>query len=262
MRRICLFLEYDGTHYHGWQIQPEDVTIQAVLEGALSRILGENVRVIGAGRTDAGVHALGQAAHFLTASDLDVSALFKAVNSLLPHDIVAKTVLEVPETFHARRSVLKKRYEYWIRNDPLRSVFSERFEWHFKIPLDLTRMQQAARHLVGEHDFSSFQASGCEAGINPIRTITLLKVERLAEKQIRVSVEGPSFLRYMVRNIVGTLVEVGSGRIDDQSICRILEARDRRKAGRTAPAKGLFLKWIEYPEIADSWMGVPRRDSG
>ena len=248
MRRICLLLEYEGTHYHGWQIQPDVVTVQEVLERSLSAILGEKTRVFGAGRTDAGVHALGQVAHFVTESTIDVNALFRAINSLLPHDIVARAVIEVDATFHARKSALKKRYEYWIRNDPLRSVFTRRFMWHLKVPLDLESMRKGARCFVGEHDFSSFQAAGCEAGINPVRTISHLEIEMSAGKALRISVEGNSFLRHMVRNIVGTLVEVGTGRIRVESISGILAAGDRRKAGRTAPAKGLFLKWIEYPD--------------
>jgi tRNA pseudouridine38-40 synthase len=247
MRRICLDLEYEGTRYHGWQVQTNAVTVQAVLEEALFRILEERTRVIGAGRTDAGVHAWGQVAHFNTDKAIENQALLRAMNSLLPADIAVRAVTEPSPAFHARRSALKKRYEYWVRNDSLPSVFSRRFEWHLKRPLDIEGMRRAAVCLVGRHDFSSFQASGSRAGTDPVRNLGLLDIESCGDGRVRFAVEGDSFLRHMVRILVGTLVEVGLGRIREQEVCEILAARDRQRAGATAPAQGLFLKWVRYP---------------
>jgi tRNA pseudouridine38-40 synthase len=246
MRKLRLDLEYEGTCYHGWQLQSNAITIQQVAEEALHRILGEACRLVGAGRTDAGVHAFGQVAHAFTTRSLDGESLRRALNSLLPEDIVVLAVREVPESFHARKSALKKRYEYWILNDSIPSALHHRFCWHLRMPLNTGRMAGAARYLLGEHDFSSFQASGCESADHPVREICALEIETFHERFIRVAVEAHSFLRHMVRNIVGTLVEVGLGRIPEESVQRILEARDRRKAGRTAPAKGLFLQWVCY----------------
>jgi len=246
MRKLRVDLEYEGTRYHGWQYQSGVITIQQVLEEALGRILGEACRVMAAGRTDAGVHAFGQVCHLVTAHTLDVGSLHRALNSLLPEDIVVKAVREVPETFHARRSALAKRYEYWILNDPVPSALHQRFCWHVRTPLDTGSMKGAARSLVGEHDFSSFQASGCDSAGDPVREVGLIQVEMVHGRFIRIAVEARSFLRHMVRNIVGTLVEVGLGRLSEGAVARILEARDRKLAGRTAPAKGLFLQWIRY----------------
>ncbi len=258
MRNIRIDLEYEGTRYHGWQVQPQDISIQQKLEEALARILGKKQRVIGAGRTDAGVHALGQTAHFFTENVLDSHSLHRALNSLLPDDIVVKAVKEVSFFFHARKSALKKRYEYWIWNKQLPSAFNHRFCWYVKAPLNVEKMHRAAQYLIGEHDFSSFKAAGCESGINPVRAIDMLEVKArnfFSEEYIQFAVEGRSFLRYMVRILVGTLVDVGRGKISEEDLLLILHARDRRKAGMTAPAKGLCLSWIQYPEGLDSISG-------
>ena len=249
MRTLRLDLEYDGTNYHGWQVQPNAPTIQEKLEDALYPILGERVRVTGAGRTDAGVHALGQVGHLRTASDREIGALFRGVNSLLPEDIVVKAVREVSPDFHARKSARFKRYEYWILNDPTRSAFHHRFLWHVRVGLDLHGMRRAAACLVGEHDFASFQASGGEPGRHTVRHLHLLEIEEFRSGVIRIAAEGNAFLRGMVRILTGTLVDVGRGRIPEQDVPGILAARDRRVAGRTAPGKGLFLNWVRYPEV-------------
>lgn len=246
MRRLRLDLEYEGTRYHGWQVQPNALTVQESVERALRAVLNEPCRVVGAGRTDAGVHALGQVAHFETTRAIPASALLRALNSLLPVDIAVREVLEVSETFHARKSAVRKRYAYWIWNDPRKPALWERFCWHVPALLDLAAMQDAAVHLAGRHDFSSFRASGCESRDNPVREIGLLRVEAAESPFVRIAVEADSFLRHMVRNMVGTLVEVGLGRIRADEVLRILEARDRRKAGRTAPGRGLFLEWVCY----------------
>jgi tRNA pseudouridine38-40 synthase len=248
MRNIRLDLEYDGTAYHGWQVQPDVSTIQQELEEVLCQILGERVRVVGAGRTDTGVHALGQVGHFRTESRLEVQALLRGMNSLLPDDIVVKAVQEAPSDFHARKSALMKRYEYWILNDPTPSAFHHRFLWHVRVALDQLEMQRAAQHLVGEHDFASFQASGGEPGRDTTRDLRLLEIREVQGGLIRIAAEGRAFLRGMVRILVGTLVDVGRGRLPEQAVRDILLAKDRRAAGRTAPGKGLFLNWVRYPE--------------
>jgi tRNA pseudouridine38-40 synthase len=267
MRNIRLDLEYDGTVYHGWQVQPDVSTIQQELEETLHQILGERVRVVGAGRTDAGVHALGQVGHFPTESALEVGALFRGMNSLLPEDIVVKAVREAPPDFHARKSALMKRYEYWILNDPTPSAFHHRFFWHVRVALDQLKMQRAAQRLVGEYDFASFQASGGEPGKDTIRDLRLLEIREVQDGIIRIAAEGRAFLRGMVRILVGTLVDVGRGRIPEEAVHDILMEKDRRRAGRTAPGKGLFLNWVRYPEAFEvcGWgggesgrRGVPR----
>ena len=255
MRTLRLDLEYDGTNYHGWQVQPNAPTIQEKLEDALYPILGERVRVTGAGRTDAGVHALGQVGHLRTASDREIGDLFRGVNSLLPEDIVVKAVRETSPDFHARRSARNKRYEYWILNDPTRSAFHHRFLWHVRVGLDLAKMRRAAECLVGEHDFASFQASGGEPGRHTVRHLYLLEIEEFRNGVVRLAAEGNGFLRGMVRILAGTLVDVGRERIPEGALPGILAARDRTVAGRTAPGKGLFLNWVRYPEAfeACSW---------
>jgi tRNA pseudouridine38-40 synthase len=248
MRTIRLDLEYDGTDYHGWQVQPNAPTIQQRLEEALCPILGERVRVVGAGRTDAGVHALGQVGHFRTESGREIGALLRGVNSLLPGDIVVKAVTESSSDFHARRSALLKRYEYWILNDPNRSAFHHRFLWHVRVKLDVDRMRRAAECLIGQHDFSSFQAAGGEPGRHTIRSLRLLEIRAFRNGVMRIAAEADGFLRGMVRILTGTLVDVGRGRIPEQAVPDILEARNRTAAGETAPGKGLFLTWVLYKE--------------
>ena len=250
MRNIRIDLEYEGTRYHGWQIQPNGITIQEELEKALYKILRKQIRVIGAGRTDAGVHAWGQTAHFLTDSRLDGASLQRALNSLLPADIVIKQLREMSPEFHARKNALKKRYEYWICNKPLASAFYHPFCWHLRAPLDVGKMNRAARYFIGEHDFTSFQATGSDPGTNPVRVIDHVEVAAKQlhhEEYIRIAMEGRSFLRHMVRIMVGTLVTVGLGKRPEQEVSLILRARDRCQADITAPAKGLFLNWVQYP---------------
>ncbi len=255
MRTLRLDLEYDGTNYHGWQVQPNAPTIQQTLEEALQSILAEPVRVTGAGRTDAGVHALGQVGHLRTESDREVGALLRGLNSLIPEDVVVRAVREVPAEFHARKSALRKRYEYWILNDPTPSAFHHRYRWHVRYGLDLERMRRAASVLVGKHDFASFQASGGDPGRHTVRHLYFVEIQELAGGVIRIAVEGNAFLRCMVRILAGTLVDVGRGRIREDAVLGILAAKDRRAAGRTAPGKGLFLKWVRYPEAFEQASG-------
>ncbi len=247
MRCIRLKLEYEGTRFHGWQVQPGVRSVQETLEQVFFRITGQPVRVIAAGRTDAGVHARGQVAHLFTDSRLEARELLLAMNSLLPEDVAVKSVEDAPQTFHARKSALEKRYEYWIWNDRLPSVFSRRFAWHIKVPLDRDAMRAAARILPGTRDFSSFQASGSPEGCNPVRTIHRVDIQNPGHGILRIVVEGVSFLRHMVRILVGTLTDVGRGKMSAAEMETVLLACDRRVAGRTAPAKGLFLMWVRYP---------------
>jgi tRNA pseudouridine38-40 synthase len=247
MRNIRLDVEYDGSRYHGWQYQPNAKTIQEVIEEATDKITSQRSRIIGAGRTDAGVHAHGQVANFYTESTLDVHSFQRALNSLLPSDIVIKRVMDVPLSFHARRDALKKRYEYWILNSPIPSAFYHRYCWGIRFPLDAEKMKAASQSLLGEHDFSSFRASDCECGTSAIRTISHIDIEAFPSDMVRFGFEANGFLKSMVRTLVGTLVEVGRGRIKETEIVSILQAKDRKRASMTAPAHALFLEWILYP---------------
>jgi tRNA pseudouridine38-40 synthase len=249
MRCIRLDLEYEGTHYHGWQVQPGVVTVQEVLEQTIFRITGQRVRMVAAGRTDAGVHALGQVAHFRTDARLDSREILLAMNSLLPPDIAVKCVSDMPQTFHARKDAAEKRYEYWIWNGRTPSVFSRGFTWHLKVPLNVGAMRVASQMIPGTRNFSSFQAAGSPEGCSPVRAVTRVEIERFSPGTLRIVVEGQSFLRHMVRILVGTLVDVGVGRRKVEDMGKILMACDRKLAGRTAPARGLFLKWVRYPEL-------------
>ncbi len=245
MRNIKLLIEYDGTNYQGWQIQPGGPTIQGTLEEKLGLLTGKPVRLFGSGRTDSGVHALGQVAHFKTQSPMDIPTIQRALNSLLPHDIVIQRVEEVEEDFHARKRSKSKIYEYRILNRNLRSAFHRGYVWHIPQRLNLTEMKKATRGLVGEHDFSAFRTVG-----SPTRT-TVRKVTRAEWKRgrdgiIRFEIEANGFLKQMVRSIVGTLVEIGRGKRKAADIRKILNSKDRREAGPTAPAQGLFLKEVKY----------------
>lgn len=244
MRNLKLTIEYDGTGYHGWQVQADVRTIQGIIEGKLSQITGEQVRLIASSRTDTGVHALGQVANFKTHSSLDAQSFLKALNSLLPEDIHIKDVDEVDEAFHARFSAKGKIYEYRILNGGIPSPFHRHFSWFVPGRLDLVRMRKAAMKLVGRHDYSSF----CSAGsmhTTAMRDIYEVTVRRRGGLVV-IRIEANAFLRQMVRNIVGTLVEVGRGRMTPSQFGDILEARDRRLAGIAAPAQGLFLVRVNY----------------
>jgi tRNA pseudouridine38-40 synthase len=202
------------------------------------------VRLHAAGRTDAGVHALGQVAHFDTASAIALLALQRGLNSLLPDDIVVRRIEEAPTDFHARYSAQQKTYAYIVHNHPLRSAFRTPYAWHVPQPLDVVSMHAAAQALVGRHDFSAFRASSCSAR-SPVRCLFRLAVKRRAER-IFIVCCADGFLHHMVRNIVGTLVKVGRGRIPPDAVATILQSRQRQRAGPTAPPHGLFLVRVNY----------------
>jgi len=245
MRTIKLLIEYDGTNYLGWQVQPKGPTIQGTIEEKLALLTGETIHLIGSGRTDAGVHALGQVAHFKTQSQMDVRSFQKALNSLFPPDIVIRRVEEVEEGFHARKNSKSKIYEYWILNRNLRSAFHRGTAWHIPQKLDLKEMKKATWWLIGEHDFSSFRSVGSPTR-TAVRKVIMAELKRSQEGLIRFEIEANGFLKQMVRSIVGTLVEVGKGKINSEEFQKILESKDRKMAGPTAPARGLFLKEVKY----------------
>lgn len=245
MRNIKLLIEYDGTNYLGWQIQRRGPTIQGMIEEKLKLIAKEEIHLIGSGRTDAGVHAMAQVANFKTNTSIDVNSLKRALNSLLPKDILIKEVEEVEEGFHARKNSKSKIYEYFILNKKDSSVFIRQYSWHIPQKLNLVEMKRATEILIGEHDFSSFRSSGSFAKTS-IRRIINAGWKRSQSGLLRFEIEANGFLRQMVRAIVGTLVEVGRGRIDAQGFREILESKNRKKAGSTAPAHGLFLKEVKY----------------
>lgn len=245
VRTIKLTIEYDGTNYQGWQTQPKRKTLQGVLEEKLKQITGEEVHVIGSGRTDAGVHALGQVAHFKTRTKIEVPSLQRALNSLLPKDILVMRVEEVGKEFHARRQAKSKLYEYRILNQPLRSVFHRFYSWHIPQRLDLEEMKKATKLLIGEQDFSSFQSSGSSPKTS-VRKVLRARWKNDREGVLRFEIEANGFLKQMVRAIVGTLVEVGRGKLSPEEFQKIIQSKDRRKAGPTAPPHGLFLKEVRY----------------
>lgn len=256
MRNIKLTLEYDGTGYSGWQSQRGGgPTVQSALEEAVQRLTGRRSRVVGAGRTDAGVHALGQVACFRTASALDVETMGRALNAMLPPDIRVRATSEAPSSFHAQWSARWKSYFYVIANMEQVSPFLDRYLWKVPQRLNLRDMRAAARHLHGRQDFAAFRASGSSAKTSEreIRSLSVAESgsmpflgAELKGRLIRVRVEGSGFLRHMVRNIVGTLVEAGRGKLPPEAVAAIVASRDRRTAGPTAPAKGLFLEKVYY----------------
>ena len=245
MRNVRITIEYDGTQYHGWQVQPNAVSIQEVLEAKLGTIIQEKVNVIASGRTDAGVHAIGQVAHFHTESSLDLSNIQRGLNSLLPDDIVIKEIYEAQKDFHARYSATSKIYRYIIFNEKFPSALYRHFSWFIPFTLDLSEMGKAARCLSGRHDFSSFKASGCNSH-NPVREVFHVSLGKDEKNFTYFDIEANGFLKQMVRNIVGTLVDVGTGKIRKDDFEAIFHSKDRTKAGKTAPPQGLFLVKVKY----------------
>jgi tRNA pseudouridine38-40 synthase len=256
MRTFKLTLAYDGTHYAGWQSQVDQPTVQAALEAVLERITGQSIRTIASGRTDAGVHALGQVVGFQTDTHLSDEVLLRAIRAYLPADIALKSLEPVPSEFHAIRNAVSKRYRYLIAEGPTHSLFERQYVWQYPTALDLLSMSQAANTLLGEHDFASFASSGSDRKTT-VRTVLDLSVKRQAKSTLHVDqtaehliieVEANGFLYNMVRNIVGTLVEVGRGAQPVSWVAEVLERQDRRAAGPTAPPHGLYLVQVNYPD--------------
>lgn len=248
MKRVMLRVAYDGTGYHGWQIQPGDVaTVEGVLNQAISGLTGEMVQVIGASRTDAGVHALGNVAVFDTESPIPGEKFSYALNQRLPEDIVVQESQEVAEDFHPRYQKCRKTYEYTILNRPFPLPEYRNTSMFYYGSLDVEKMGQAGRAFVGEWDFAGFCSAGAQVQTT-VRRIYDLQVERAGDL-VRIRVEGNGFLYNMVRIIAGTLLEVGKGKISPERMGEIIAARDRGQAGPTAPAKGLRLVEIQYGAV-------------
>ena len=257
MRNIKLTIAYDGTAFHGWQFQPGLSTIQGAINDAARKITEENIVAHGASRTDAGVHALGQVAHFKTASNLPTAEFQRALNALLPPTIRIVECEEVGHDFHARWLAHGKTYRYRIYRGRVLPPFEFGRAYHYPGPLDESAMSAAARFFEGEHDFTSFSASsGSEDDDRErevVRAIYSSEIIREPDRdELTYVVRGRSFLRYMVRKIVGTLIEVGKGRLSLADIAQIFEARDRSRSGPTVPAEGLYLVSLEYPDPTDS----------
>lgn len=244
MSTIKLTLEYDGTTYAGWQRQPDQPTIQAAVESAIFGVTQLKVPVIGAGRTDSGVHALGQVASFRINRDMAPRAWTRALNAHLPENIVVRSVELMPDSFHARHSAKGKLYEYHILNRPERPAIERAYWWHVHHPLDDAAMHTAGITLIGTHDFSSFQTQPTDND-DPICHLQQFTLVREGHR-LRIKIYADRFLKQMIRSIVGTLLEVGLGKRPAQSLTTILNARDRSAAGKTAPPQGLFLVRVDY----------------
>ncbi|MFH1038196.1 MAG: tRNA pseudouridine(38-40) synthase TruA [PVC group bacterium] len=244
MRKIRLTLEYDGTAYGGWQVQPNADTVQQRVEDALREVIREKVRVHGAGRTDAGVHALGQVAHFETGSLLPAENIRDGANTHLPPDIVILRAEDVPASFHARYSARGKIYRYRVLLRPVRAPLERHRAYRVSPPLDMEAMWTAARKLTGRHDLVSFAAAGCSIK-DTIRTLSRLEISEAGDL-IEFELEADGFLYKMARNIVGTLLEAGRGKLVAGDVARIIASGDRTLAGPTAPAQGLYLVRVIY----------------
>lgn len=246
MQRLALGIEYDGTLYHGWQRQKNLSSIQECIEGILQKITSEKIKIYCAGRTDAGVHALGQVIHFETNVQYSYSAWTFGVNRYLPPSVCVRWVNMVSEEFHARFSAMSRRYFYIIYNNIMRSTVLLEKTWHYKKFLDIYKMLTAGQYLLGENDFSAFRASGCQS-YSVRRKVYHVNIIRKDPCIIIIDIKANSFLYRMVRNIVGSLVEIGCGKRPVTWMLRLLKSHDRSLAGVTAPAHGLYLVEVEYP---------------
>jgi tRNA pseudouridine38-40 synthase len=248
-QRWALAIEYDGTFYHGWQRQtsPEQLTVQQVLETALSAIANRNISVVCAGRTDSGVHALGQVIHFDTHVARNAEAWVLGTNRYLPPGVRVLWAKPVACNFHARYSAIARRYLYLINTHPIRpALLHNRVTWHRK-PLNIEAMQEAAKYLLGEHDFSAYRAADCQAK-SPVRRITHLHVRQTDKQTIALDVQANAFLHHMVRNISGVLMKIGVGERPPEWAETVLHSRDRKQGGITAPPEGLYLHSVVYSE--------------
>lgn len=246
MRNIKLTIEYDGKNFAGWQTQPDKESIQGEIERAISEVTGEKVELIGSGRTDAGVHALGQVANFHTESNIDIEKFPYAINSKLKKSIVIKKAEEVHDRFHSRYNCVQKTYMYIINNSEFPSALDRYKEFHMPFKLDVDKMKEALRYFEGAHDFKGFMASGGNKKKTTVRTLTKCELSSFEDGRIRIELTGDGFLYNMVRIICGTIVDVGLGKIDARDIPEIIESGDRTRAGKTLPPHGLYLKEVRY----------------
>lgn len=252
MPRLALGIEYDGTAFAGWQCQRDRRNVQACVEAAVSRVAAERVDVVCAGRTDAGVHALEQVAHFDTTAQRNLRSWLLGVNTALPDDVRILWAKETGDDFHARYSAIARFYRYSILNRPMKSALRrQQLTWCFR-PLDADRMQEAAFHLIGDHDFSSFRAQGCQSN-SPRRIMHFIRVGREGEL-VHIDLAANAFVHHMVRNIAGVLIDIGAGKHEPDWAREVLEARDRTLGGVTAPPDGLYLGGVLYP----AHFGMPR----
>lgn len=250
VRNIKLVIAYDGTDFHGWQRQPNTRTVQGHIEQASRRVLRHQVDVIGSGRTDAGVHAAGQVANFMTTSSIPTDGIRPAIGSHLPKDVTLIHAAEVSPSFNATRSSRGKLYRYRVHNASGRPVerHAQRYTYHFWQRIEIEPMRQAARHMTGQLDFAAMASKGSPRE-STIRTVQAIRIERRYD-EIRFDVFGRGFLYNQVRNMVGTLIEVGRGYWRPERVAEIMAGRDRGLAGPTAPARGLCLQWVRYPTTA------------
>ena len=244
-RNFKIIIEYDGTRYHGWQRQKKDVTIQGEIEKALGIMTAKHIVVNGSGRTDAGVHACGQVANFGCDTDLAPEVFQKGLNSLLPADIVIRECRQVEETFHARYDVKSKIYHYTIYNHPVPAAMNRLYVWSIRKQLNIVAMRSALSCIVGSHDFKAFEGAGSPRS-NTTRNVMAVDLVESDSQLLTFRIEADGFLRFMVRNIVGTLVDVGLGKKLPAEFKQILQLRDRTKAGATAPPRGLCLMEVKY----------------
>ena len=245
MRNIKLVIEYDGKEFNGWQKQPNKLNIQGEIERAIKQITGEEVDLTASGRTDAGVHALGQVANFKTNSNIPIEKIPIALNSNLKKSILIKSAEEVEERFHSRLNCKRKTYRYIINNSKYGTAIYRNLETHIPMKLDIQKMQEAVKYFEGEHDFKAFKASGTSSK-SSVRTIYKTEVIDAGNERIYIELTGNGFLYNMVRIIAGTLVEVGLGKIEPNEIKTIIESKKRENAGKTLPPQGLYLVKVEY----------------
>ena len=245
MRNIKLTIEYDGTKYNGWQTQKNGTGIQEIITNAIHQVTNEEIKINGSGRTDAGVHALGQVANFTTNCNIPLKNIPEAVNRYLPKDISIINAEEVSKDFHARYSAKGKKYMYIINNNEYRSALNATKEYHFKYEVDYKKIKKAAEYFEGTHDFKGFMSSGSNIK-DTVRTIHKLQVKKKDDGRIVINISGDGFLYNMVRIIVGTLLDVGVGKIKPEEIPQIIKSKQREKAGKTVPAQGLYLVEVKY----------------
>lgn len=245
LKNYKITIQYDGTRYKGWQVQKStDMTIQGKLQDVLTTMTGQEIEVIGSGRTDAGVHALGQVANFHVPEHFTKEEMLDYLNHYLPMDIAVMDIEEVDERFHARFNAVNKTYVYRVHTSPIPNVFERKYMYTYTEPLDVNSMREAASLMIGTHDFMAF-CGNKKIKKSTVRTVTAIDIVK-KENEIQISYTGDGFLQNMIRIMTGTLIEVGNGTKHPQDIPKILESKDRQNAGYTVPAEGLILKCVEY----------------